>query len=273
MKINKKIKNILFFLLGLISFPILTSVYLEIFPKPTVSEGDFYNRILMSPTIMNLEKAREYKFEGNGALIISDSLDFLKYDSFPFNASKQEFIGLDLRNFDSNDRDYYSSLFNSSFAFSGAVTESDRIDYLEYIRKFKPRGKCVSPNNSLSENQYILDVEIKGEKLLLPSFEFGDHNYTNPGCFKENASGYTLNNVVSIDNLNLKIPFKVQIISDGKENNSYKFKLELKTKNGKSLYKYPKTKEFSEGKIENLATTISIEKAFSLKSNEEELAK
>lgn len=265
MKISKKLRSLGYYLLGLATFPIIFLI-LNIFQKEEIIDSSGYEGILFQHPGASY---KQYKFDGKTAFILDDSLDI---KNLQFGTEK-DFIGVDLTEFSVPDRSYYSNILDYSVSLKANLTETDKLDYIEYLKLFKRRGKCTPKSPVIPKNQYVLDVVLKGEKLLLKTFEFGDYNYSNPGCFIEQSKGFSMENLIEITNTQKKVPFKVKIISDGKEKNSYEFKMTLKDYSGKVVYKYPKATEFEKGEIKNLSSKIYIENEVDLNATQEAIAK
>lgn len=267
----KFLKYLGIYLLGLITIPIITFFYFQIFDSD--SEGELHSGVTI-PEVENM-KNNEYTIPEGQAWILGSTGDIVSFLNKAYGDSSK-FVGIDFSQFELQDEIYYKNVMGRSLYATSILDNEDRNDYLLYLSKYKPPAKCRPFNRPNETHTYKLSVELKGESLKLPNFEFGNLNYSNPGCFNARTDKITLENFVEIVDGTSEIPFIAKVRSKGKENNTFKFKLVLKDKNNKLVARYPETGDFVSHTLVNLATSITIEKKLKLKGqgsedNEEEI--
>lgn len=298
MKITRKFKNIIYYVLGLITLPLILAIFIFFDSNSSQQVGIDEKIDLEIKDYRWRDNTSTYTIEGDSSLIIRDtqdineviaSLNIYKSDSINNNSvavgsasqinlekysiNNKRFVGIDLNGFEKSQQNFLKNVMVSTPAFTAISSEIDQNAYLALFRDFKPSGKCKKPSSGIEDNEYILETEIRGEKLIVDSFEFANLNYSNPGCFAKSSTGFKMTNVVPVKELKSGIPFKLRLITNGKENNSFKLKLLLKTKNGKTLIKYPVKKEYVEGTITTLYGGEIITERFKIDNSNEAVAK
>lgn len=264
MKIN--LKRLGYYILGLVTIPIIL-LLINFFKGEETVDTIKYEDILMPNADVS---TKQYKFEGGTAFILTDSLDFLEFRDLDYSTNK-EFIGIDFTKFNENAKNDYSNVLSLTLGVLSSLDENEKVEYFKYLNEYKPRGKCIAKKSNISDNEYVVDVELKGENLLLKTFELGEYNYTNPRCFKVEPKRFVMKNIIELNKD--KVPFKAKIISDGKEKNSFEFKMTITDNSGKVIYKYPEKTEYEKRELKTLRSVEYIENEVNLKILPEAIAK
>lgn len=101
-------------------------------------------------------------------------------------------------------------------------------------------------------------VELLGSNIKQKNFLMAGIDFAKEGCFDEAADALVMNNFVPLLINDSTILFKTRFHSLGKVNNAYKFSIKLLNSVDSVIAKFPKDKDYAEGKIPSLSTTIQI---------------
>ncbi|PCJ94766.1 MAG: hypothetical protein COA50_10245 [Flavobacteriaceae bacterium] len=244
MKIKKIYKRIGFYLLGLITIPIILFVFNFFEDEPnlfisskkqiqsewveTLSENGF------NPKLIDSGEFNSYVFP-----LATDSMSlFMKSDISVWG----KVVAYDFSLSPEIKGESYQSIISSSL---GNVENYDSIqiqEYLEYIKAFVPRAKCDPIEEGEKKNKYKLFVELKGKNLYFDKFEFNNLNYTNPRCFDTEEDKFNLANWIDLPEGVTEIPYRVYFTAT-RRNTAYEYKLLIKDLNDSIIGQMPKEKD------------------------------